>query len=90
VEVEGDRQEDPREHDAIKAQPQGGLSRDRGVDEDVVIEGVAAEGEDQVPSNERSRATQARGRPGQGGGCSGHPQPGIGIAPRAGHWDRAR
>jgi len=50
VEVEGDRPEDPGEDDAIEAQPRGGLNRNRGVDEDVVIEGVAAEGEeDQVP-----------------------------------------
>jgi hypothetical protein len=50
VEVEGDRPDDPREDDAVKAQPRGGLSRDRGIDEDVVVKGVAAEGEeDQVP-----------------------------------------
>jgi hypothetical protein len=50
VEVEGDRPDDPGEHDAIETQPRGGLDRDRGVDEDVVVEGVAAEGEeDQVP-----------------------------------------
>jgi hypothetical protein len=50
MEVEGDHLDDPGEHDAIKAQPRGGLGRDRGIDEDVVIEGVATEGEeDQVP-----------------------------------------
>jgi hypothetical protein len=50
VEVDGDRPDDPREDDAVKAQPRGGLGRDRGIDEDVVVKGVAAEGEeDQVP-----------------------------------------
>jgi hypothetical protein len=44
VEVEGDRPDDPGEHDSVKAHPRGSLDRDRGVDED-----VAAEGEDQVP-----------------------------------------
>jgi len=50
VEVEGDRPEDPGEDDAVEAQPRGGLDRDRNVVEDVVVEGVAAEREeDQVP-----------------------------------------
>ena len=50
VEVEGDRLEDPGEDDVVETQPRGGLDRDRGVEEDVVVEGVAAEGEeDQVP-----------------------------------------
>jgi hypothetical protein len=50
VEVEGDRPDDPGEHDAIKAQPRGGLGCDRGINEDVVAEDIAAEGEeDQVP-----------------------------------------
>jgi hypothetical protein len=45
-----DRPEDPREDDAVETQPRGGLDHDRGVDEDVVVEGVAAEGEeDQIP-----------------------------------------
>ena len=49
MEAEGDRPEDPREHDTVEAQPRGGLDGDRGVDEDVVVEGVAVEGEeDQV------------------------------------------
>jgi hypothetical protein len=50
VEVEGDRPDDPGEDDAVKGQPRGGLGRDPGIDEDVVVKGVAAEGEeDQVP-----------------------------------------
>jgi hypothetical protein len=50
VEVEGDHPNDPGEDDAVKAQPRGGLSRDRVIGEDVIVEGVAAEGEeDQVP-----------------------------------------
>jgi hypothetical protein len=50
VEVEGDRPNDPGEDNAVKAQPRGGLSRDRVIGEDVIVEGVAAEGEeDQVP-----------------------------------------
>jgi hypothetical protein len=50
VEVQGDRPKDLGEDDAIKAQPRRGLDSDRGVSEDVVVEGVAAESEeDQVP-----------------------------------------
>jgi hypothetical protein len=50
VEVEGDRPDDLGEDDAVKTQPRGGLGRHRGIGEDVVVEGVAAEGEeDQVP-----------------------------------------
>jgi hypothetical protein len=50
VEVEGDRPDDPREDDAVKAQPRGGLGSDSGIGEDVIVEGVAAEGEeDHVP-----------------------------------------
>ena len=50
MEVEGDRPEDPGEDDVVETQPHGGLDRDRGVEEDVVVEGVAAKGEeDQVP-----------------------------------------
>ena len=49
VEVQGDRPQNPGEDDAIEAQPRGGRDHTRGVEEDVVIEGVAAEGEeDQV------------------------------------------
>jgi hypothetical protein len=50
VEVEGDHPNDLGEHDAVKAQPRGCLDCDRGVDEEVVVEGIATEGEeDQVP-----------------------------------------
>jgi hypothetical protein len=50
VEVEEDRPDDPGEDDAVKAQPRGGLGRDRGIGKDVIVEGIAAEGEeDQVP-----------------------------------------
>ena len=46
VEVQGDRPQDPREDDAVEAQPRGGLRHAHGVEEDVVVEGVAAEGEE--------------------------------------------
>jgi hypothetical protein len=46
VEVEGDRPEDPGEYDAVEAQPRRSLDRGRGIDEDMVVEGVAAEGEE--------------------------------------------
>ena len=50
VEVEGDRPEDPGEDNAVETQRREGLDRDRGVEEDVVVECVAAEcEEDQVP-----------------------------------------
>jgi len=49
VEVQGDRPHDPGEDDAVEAQPRGGLYRAHSVEEDVVVDGVAAEGdEDQV------------------------------------------
>jgi hypothetical protein len=51
VEVEGDHPKDPREYDAIEAQPRRSLDHGRGIDEDVVIEGVATKGEvNHVPS----------------------------------------
>ena len=50
MEVKGDRPEDPGEYDVVEAQPQRSLDREQGIDEDVVVEGIAAEGqEDQVP-----------------------------------------
>ena len=49
MEVEGDHPEDLGEDDVVEAQPRGGLDRDRNVGEDVVVEGIAAEREDQVP-----------------------------------------
>jgi hypothetical protein len=50
VEIQGDRPQNPGEDDAVEAKPRGGRDRPRGVEEDVVVEGVAAEGEeDQVP-----------------------------------------
>ena len=49
VKVEGDRLEDPGKYEAVNAQPRRSLDRGRGIDEDVVVEGVAPEGEeDQV------------------------------------------
>ena len=50
MEVQGDRPQDPGEDDAVEAQPRDGLRHAHGVAEDMVVEGVAAEGEeDQVP-----------------------------------------
>jgi hypothetical protein len=46
VEVQGDRPEDPGEDDAVKAQPRRGLDSNRGINKDVVVEGVAAESEE--------------------------------------------
>ena len=50
VEVKGDRPKDPGQDDVVESQPHGGMDCDRGVDEDVVVEGVVVEGEeDQIP-----------------------------------------
>ena len=50
VEVQGDRPQNPGEDDAIEAQPRGGRDRAQGAEEDMVVQGLAAEGEeDQVP-----------------------------------------
>ena len=50
VEVHGDRPHNPRKDDAVESQPRGSRGRNHGVEEDVVVEGVAAESEeDQVP-----------------------------------------
>ena len=53
----------------------------------MVVEGVAAEGEDQVPPAGVGRFWTP---PGRGGGCSGHPRPGSGAAPRVDRPDRAK
>ena len=66
VEVEGDRPKDPGEDDVVETQPRGGLGRDRGIDEDVVVEGVAAEG-DVVPVVEATRRQHLHGVHGVGG-----------------------
>jgi hypothetical protein len=47
VEVDGDRPHDPGEHDAVKAHPHGSRRHAGGVAEDVVIQGVAAKGEEE-------------------------------------------
>jgi hypothetical protein len=39
------RPQDPGEDDAVETEPRRGLDGDRGVDEDVVVEGVAVKGE---------------------------------------------
>jgi hypothetical protein len=50
VEVDGDRAEDPGKHDAVQTLPRRSLDRGRGIVEDVIVEGVAAEGDDhQIP-----------------------------------------
>jgi hypothetical protein len=50
VEVEGDRPQDPGEDDAIQTEPRRGLDSGRSVEEDVVVEGVAAKSENhEVP-----------------------------------------
>jgi hypothetical protein len=50
VEVQRDGPQDPGEDDAVQTKPRRGLDGNRGVDEDVVVEGVAAKSEkDQVP-----------------------------------------
>jgi hypothetical protein len=44
------RPQDPGEDDAVETEPRRGLDGDRGVDEDVVVEGVATKGEKhQIP-----------------------------------------
>ena len=56
LEVEGEGPEDPGQGDAVETLPRRGLSRDRHVKEDVVIQGVALEGEeDQVPQSSVGR-----------------------------------
>jgi hypothetical protein len=50
VEVQRDRPQDPGENDAVETDPRRRLDGDRGVDEDVVVEGVATKSEeDQIP-----------------------------------------
>ena len=50
MEVQGDRPQDLGEDDVVEAQPRGDRDRAHDVEEDIVVEGVAAEGEeDQVP-----------------------------------------
>jgi hypothetical protein len=50
VEVQRDRPQDPGEDDAVQTKPRRGLDGDRNVNEDVVIEGVAAKSEKhQIP-----------------------------------------
>jgi hypothetical protein len=50
MEVQRDRSQDPGENDAVETEPRRGLDGDRGVDEDVIVEGVAAKGENhQIP-----------------------------------------
>jgi hypothetical protein len=46
VEVDGDRPHDPGEHDVVMAHPRGSRRHAGGVAEDVVIQGVAAKGEE--------------------------------------------
>jgi hypothetical protein len=46
VEVNRDRPHDPGEHDAVEAYPRGGRCHAGGVAEDVVIQSVAAKGEE--------------------------------------------
>jgi hypothetical protein len=47
VEVNGDRPHDPGEHDAVVAHPRGSWRHAGGVVEDVVIQSVAAKGEEE-------------------------------------------
>ena len=50
MDVQGYRPQDPGEDDAVEVQPRGGLRHAHCVEEDVVVEGVAAVGEEeQVP-----------------------------------------
>jgi hypothetical protein len=50
VEVQRDRPQDPGEDDAVETEPRRRLDGDRGLDEDVVVEGIAAKGEKhQIP-----------------------------------------
>jgi hypothetical protein len=46
VEVDGDRPHDPGEYDAVEAHPRSSRRHACGVAEDVVIQGVAAKGEE--------------------------------------------
>jgi hypothetical protein len=57
MEVQGDCPQDPGEDDAVEAEPRGGLDRAHGIEEDVVIEGVAAKDGDSG-----SRTTETRSR----------------------------
>jgi hypothetical protein len=45
VEVQGDRPKDPGEDDVVETKPRRGLDSDRGINKDVVVEGVAMESE---------------------------------------------
>jgi hypothetical protein len=47
VEVNGDRPHDPGEHDAVEAHPRGSRRHAGGVAEDMVIQSVAAKGEEE-------------------------------------------
>jgi hypothetical protein len=50
VEVQRDRPQDPGEDDAVETKPRRRLDGDRGVNKDVVVEGVAAKSEkNQIP-----------------------------------------
>jgi hypothetical protein len=50
VEVQRDRPQDPGEDDAVQTKPRRGLDGDRSVNEDMVVEGVAAKSEKhQIP-----------------------------------------
>jgi hypothetical protein len=47
VEVDGDRPHDPGEHDTVEAHPRSSRRHAGGVGEDVIIQGVAAKGEEE-------------------------------------------